>query len=124
MSEKKVYNFTVNISLDNNNAIFTYFEDGKEVSGGGKVQERNSLGIYTLNEETLAKGFKFIGAVFTNREGNCEGDFNYVINDEGKSISISDTDENNGIICMIFQVKLNDKIYESEDPQVENEKEL
>jgi len=125
MSENKVYNFTVNIELDSNeNAVFTYFQNGQQVSGGGTVTERNSLGIYTLNEETLTKGFLFTGATFSNFKGDCAKDFNYALSDSGKSIHISDTDENEGIACMIFTVKCNGKTYESEDPQFENKKEL
>ncbi|MCF7500572.1 MULTISPECIES: DP-EP family protein [unclassified Pseudoalteromonas] len=125
MSENKIYNFSVKIILDNKgSAIFSYYQGGKEVSGGGTVNERNSLGIYTLDKETLDEGFLFTGAKFSNKEGNCKNDFSYIINDGGKSISIYDTDENEGIVCMIFIAEKAGTNYESTDPQVKNDKEL
>ncbi|WP_234003572.1 DP-EP family protein [Pseudoalteromonas sp. T1lg21] len=76
MSESQTYNFTVNITLNTENeAVFTYFQDGQQVSGGGTVNERNSLGIYTLDNATVEAGFQFTGAKFANLEGNCEQDF-------------------------------------------------
>ncbi len=124
MRENQTYNFTVNISLNSNNeAVFTYFQNGQEVSGGGTVKERNSLGIYTLDEATIAKGFQFTGARFSNLEGNCVQDFSYEITDNGQSIHVTDTDDNRGIVCMIFNVECNGVNYESTDPQVENDRE-
>ncbi|MEZ7277597.1 DP-EP family protein [Pseudoalteromonas sp. 68 DY56-GL68] len=124
MSENKTYNFTVNIALNSNNeAIFTYFQNGQEVSGGGTVKERNSLGIYTLNEATAAKGFKFTGAKFTNLEGNCAQDFTPTVIDNGLAIHITDSDENKGIVCMVFTVHYNGNNYESADPQIINKEE-
>lgn len=121
MSEGKVYNFTVNIELDSNKkAVFKYFQDGQQVSGGGVVTERDSLGIYTLNEETQKRGFLFSAATFSNHEGDCAKDFSYEVTNAGTVINISDTDENNGTACMIFTVSCNGEEYQSEDPQVEN----
>ena len=112
--------FTVNIELDSNdNANFTYFKDNKEVSGGGVVRTETA-GIYSLNEATLAKGFLFTGATITDKEGGCAGDFKSEINDDGQSITITDTDENNGTVCLIFNVECNGKAYKSADPQIEN----
>ncbi|CAM3922841.1 MULTISPECIES: DP-EP family protein [Pseudoalteromonas] len=122
MIESQTYNFTVNIVLDSNNeAIFTYFQDGQQVSGGGTVNERNCLGIYTLNETTFEQGFKFTRAKFTNIEGECAQDFSYLVTDAGKTIQISDSDENSGTACMIFTAKYNGDNYESADPQIKNE---
>ncbi len=121
MNEGKVYNFTVNIELDSNKkAVFTYFQDGQQVSGGGTVTERNSLGIYTLNEETQKRGFLFSAATFSNLKGDCAKDFSYEVTNAGTTINISDTDENSGTACMIFTVSCNGEEYQSEDPQVEN----
>ena len=125
MIEGKVYNFTVNIELDSNKkAVFTYFQDGQQVSGGGIVTERNSLGIYTLNEETQKKGFLFSAATFSNHEGDCAKDFSYEVTNAGTVINISDTDENSGTACMIFTVSCNGEEYQSEDPQFENKEEV
>lgn len=122
MIESQTYNFTVNIVLDSNNeAIFTYFQNGQQVTGGGTVNERNSLGTYTLNEATFKQGFKFTSAEFTNIEGECAQDFNYLVTDDGKAIQISDSDENSGTACMIFTVKYNGDNYDSADPQIKNE---
>lgn len=116
-------NFTVNIELDsNNNANFTYFRDNKEVSGGGVVKTETA-GIYNLNEATLAKGFLFTGATITDKEGNCASDFKSEINDNGQSIIITDTDKNNGTVCLIFNVERNGTTYKSADPQIINKKE-
>ncbi len=124
MSENKTYNFTVNIELDSNKkAVFTYFQNGQQVSGGGTVKERDSLGIYTLNEETQKRGFLFSAATFSNLEGDCAKDFSYEVTNAGTTINISDTDENSGTACMIFTAICNGEEYQSEDPQVENEEE-
>ena len=124
MSKSQTYNFNVNISIDSNNeAIFTYFQNGEQVSGGGTVYERDSLGIYTLDSKTFEQGFVFTGAKFTNIVGTCVEDFNYKVSDDGKAITISDTDENDGSICMIFSVQYNGMEYLSKDPQVINKKE-
>ncbi len=124
MSENKTYNFSVNIVLNSDDeAVFTYFQNGKEVSGGGTVKERNSKGTYTLDETTFAKGFKFTGAKFTNLEGDCAKDFTPTVIDKGQAIQISDSDENSGIVCMIFIVEYNGKSYESADPQIKNDRE-
>ncbi|AXV65840.1 MULTISPECIES: DP-EP family protein [Pseudoalteromonas] len=124
MSENQTYNFTVNVSLNTENeAVFTYFQDGQQVSGGGTVNQRNSLGIYTLDEATSAAGFVFTGANFSNIEGECAQDFSHSVTDNGQTIQISDSDENSGKACMVFTVECNGISYESADPQVNNEKE-
>ncbi|MCO7205934.1 MULTISPECIES: DP-EP family protein [Pseudoalteromonas] len=124
MSESQTFNFTVNVTLNTKNeAVFTYFQDGQQVSGGGTVNERNSLGIYTLDDATVDAGFQFTGAKFANLEGNCEQDFSFKVTNNGQTIEIVDSDENNGTACMIFIVECNGTSYESADPQVENEKE-
>ncbi|MBE0376126.1 DP-EP family protein [Pseudoalteromonas prydzensis] len=113
-------NFTVNIELDSsNNANFTYFRDNKEVTGGGVVRTETA-GIYSLNEATLAKGFLFTGATITDKEGSCANDFTTEVNDNGQSITVTDTDENLGTACLIFNVECNGKAYESADPQIKN----
>ncbi|MFU2508019.1 DP-EP family protein [Pseudoalteromonas sp. ASV78] len=120
---QNLIHFTVNIELDSsNNANFTYFKDNKEVSGGGVVRTETA-GIYSLNEATLAKGFLFSGATITDKEGNCASDFTPEINDNGQSIIITDTDKNNGAVCLIFDVERNGTTYKSADPQIINKKE-
>ena len=59
-----------------------------------------------------------------NLKGDCVKDFNYKLSDGGQSIHISDNDENDGTVCMLFTATLGGKEYKSEDPQVENKKEL
>ena len=54
----------------------------------------------------------------------CAQDFSYKVSDNGHTIIITDTDENNGSVCLIFNVECNGNKYESADPQVKNEKEL
>lgn len=121
---QNLIHFTVNIELDSNDsANFTYFRDNKEVSGGGVVRTETA-GIYSLNKTTLAKGFLFTGATITDKEGDCAGDFTSEVNDDGQSITIADSHENNGTVCLIFNVVCKGKAYESADPQVENEKEI
>eukprot|EP00487_Bulimina_marginata_P004226 TRINITY_DN201_c0_g1_i1.p1 TRINITY_DN201_c0_g1~~TRINITY_DN201_c0_g1_i1.p1 ORF type:complete len:107 (+),score=12.53 TRINITY_DN201_c0_g1_i1:106-426(+) len=95
-----------------------------KVSGGGKVNERNSLGIYTLDDATIEQGFAFTEARFTNIEGDCGQDFSFSLIENGQSIHIADTDKNTGVVCMIFIVECNGKSYKSRDPQVENEEEV
>lgn len=123
-NNQELINFTVQIELDSNDsANFTYFRDGKEVSGGGVVRT-DTAGIYTLEPTTLTSGFLFTGATITNKKGNCAGDFSYKVSDDGQSIIITDTNENNGTVCLIFNVECNGKAYESADPQVKNEDEF
>jgi hypothetical protein len=125
MSENKIHNFTVSIKLDSNNeAVFTYYKNGQKVSGGGTVNERNSLGIYTLDDATIEQGFAFTEARFTNVKGDCAQDFSFSLIENGQSIHIADTDKNTGVVCMIFIVECNGKSYKSRDPQVENEEEV
>ena len=122
-SSQEQINFTVNIELDSNdNANFTYFKDNKEVSGGGVVRTETA-GIYSLNEATLAKGFLFTGATITDVDKGtpCAQDFSYEVSDNGRTITIIDTDENPGKACLVFNVERDGKAYESADPQVENE---
>ncbi|ASM50851.1 hypothetical protein PESP_a2966 [Pseudoalteromonas espejiana DSM 9414] len=114
--------FTVKIVLDSDNeANFTYSIDGKEVTGGGVVRTETA-GIYSLDEATFARGFLFTGATITNvnKETPCAQDFSFKVSDNGRTITIIDTDENPGTACLIFNVECNGTAYESTDPQVEN----
>ena len=114
--------FTVNIVLGSDDeANFTYSIDGKEVTGGGVVRTETA-GIYSLDEATLAKGFLFTGATITDvdKETPCAQDFSFKVSDNGRTITIIDTDENPGTACLVFNVECNGKAYESVDPQVIN----
>ncbi|WP_193049074.1 DP-EP family protein [Pseudoalteromonas undina] len=114
--------FTVKIVLDNDDkANFTYFIDGKEVTGGGVVRTETA-GIYSLDQATLAKGFLFTGATITDvdKETPCAQDFSFKVSDNGRTITIIDTDENPGTACLVFNVECNGKAYESADLQVIN----
>lgn len=118
--------FAVNIVLDNDGETnFTYSIDGKKVTGGGVVRTETA-GIYSLDEATLAKGFLFTGATITDvdKETPCAKDFSFKVSDNGRTITIIDTDENPGTACLVFNVECNGKAYESPDPQVINEKKL
>jgi len=118
--------FTVNIVLDSDGeANFTYFIDAKEVTGGGVVRTETA-GIYSLDEATLAKGFLFTGATITdvNKETPCAQDFSFKVSDNGRTITITDTDKNLGTACLVFNVECNGKAYESADPQIKNDKEF
>ena len=115
--------FTVKIVLSNDDkANFTYFIDGKEVTGGGVVRTETT-GVYSLDEATLAKSFLFIGATITDVDKGipCAQDFSFKVSDSGRTITIIDTDENPGAACLVFNVECNGKAYESADPQVKNE---
>jgi len=115
--------FTVNIVLSSDDDTnFTYFINGKEVTGGGVVRTETA-GIYSLGEATLTKGFLFTGATITdvNKETPCAQDFSFKVSDNGRTITIIDTDENPGTACLVFNVECNSKAYKSADPQVENE---
>ena len=115
-------NFTVKIALDNDGeANFTYSINGKEVTGGGVVRTETA-GIYSLDEATLTKGFLFTGATITDvdKETPCAQDFSYEVSDNGRTITIIDTDENPGTACLVFNVECNGKAYKSTDPQVIN----
>lgn len=118
--------FTVNIVLNSDDeANFTYSIDGKKVTGGGVVRTETA-GIYSLDEATVAEGFLFTGATITDvdKETPCAQDFSFNVNDNGQSITITDTDKNNGTVCLIFNVLCKGKAYKSADPQIENEKEI
>ena len=118
--------FTVKIVLDNDGeANFTYSIDGKKVTGGGVVRTETA-GIYSLDKATLAEGFLFTGATITDvdKETPCAQDFSFKVSDNGRTITIIDTDENPGTACLVFNVECNGKAYESADPQVINEKKL
>ncbi|AQQ00459.1 DUF1888 domain-containing protein [Pseudoalteromonas aliena] len=115
--------FTVNIVLNSDDeANFTYSINGKEVTGGGVVRTETA-GVYSLDEPTLAKGFLFTGATITDVDKGtpCAQDFSYEVSDNGRTITIIDTDENPGKACLVFNVERDGKAYESADPQVENE---
>ena len=117
--------FTVNIALGSDNeANFTYSVDGKEVTGGGVVRTETA-GIYSLDEATLAKGFLFTGATITDvdKEAPCAQDFSFKVSDNGRKITVIDTDENPGTACLVFNVECNGKAYKSADPQIENKEE-
>ena len=118
--------FTVNIVLDNDGeANFTYSINGKEVTGGGVVRTETA-GVYSLDEATVAEGFLFTDATITDvdKETPCAQDFSFKVSDNGRTITIIDTDENPGTACLVFNVECNGKAYESADPQVINEKKL
>lgn len=124
-TQEKIH-FTVNIVQGTDNeANFTYSINDKEVTGGGVVRTETA-GIYSLDEATLAKGFLFTGATITdvNKKTPCAQDFSYEVSDNGRTITIIDTDENPGTACLVFNVECNGKAYESPDPQVINEKKL
>ena len=117
--------FTVIIVLGNDGeANFTYSINGNEVTGGGVVRTETA-GIYSLDEATLAKGFLFTGATITDvdKEMPCAQDFSYEVSDNGRTITIIDTDENPGTACLVFNVECNGNPYTSTDPQVINEEE-
>ena len=117
--------FTVNIALGSDNeANFTYSVDGKEVTGGGVVRTETA-GIYSLDEATLAKGFLFTGATITDvdKEAPCAQDFSFKVSDNGRKITVIDTDENPGTACLVFNVECNGNPNTSTDPQVINEEE-
>lgn len=114
--------FTVKIVLGNDDkANFTYFIDGKEVTGGGIVRTETA-GIYSLDEATVAKSFLFTGATITDvdKETPCAKDFSFIVSDSGRTITIIDTDENPGTACLVFNVECNGKAYKSADPQIIN----
>ena len=124
-TQEKIH-FTVNIVLDSDNeANFTYSIDGKKVTGGGVVRTETA-GIYSLDEATIQNGFLFTGATITdvNKETPCAQDFSYEVSDNGQSITIIDTDKNNGTVCLIFNVICKGKAYKSADPQIKNDKEI
>lgn len=117
--------FTIKIVLGSDGkANFTYFIGDNKVTGGGIVRTKTA-GIYSLDKETLAQGFLFIGATITDvdTETHCAQDFSFKVIDNGHKIIITDTDENSGTACLIFNVECNGKTYESADPQVENKEE-
>ncbi|MBH0033843.1 DP-EP family protein [Pseudoalteromonas sp. NZS71_1] len=117
--------FQVNIKLNNGEAIFSYTKNGEPATGGGVVSTETA-GNYNLDDATIQNGFVFTGATITDIDTQkpCAQDFSYKVSDNGHTIIITDTDENNGSVCLIFNVECNGKKYESADPQVKNEKEL
>lgn len=119
-NNQHVVNFSVEIELVDNKANFTYYIGNEQVSGGGEVRTKTAA-IYTLKQHTLNKGFLFCSATIT---GNCADDFLYVVNDNGKSITITDTDETSGTVSIIFNVECNGTPYSSSDPQVINKEEI
>ncbi len=119
---QELIHFTVNIVLGSDDeANFTYSIDGKEVTGGGVVRTETA-GIYSLDETTIENGFLFTGATITDidKETPCAQNFSFKVSDNGRKITIIDTDENPGTACLIFNVECNGTAYESTDPQVEN----
>lgn len=115
--------FQVNIELnDNKEAVFSYTKNGKDVTGGGIVRSEIT-GTYTLNPATVKQGFFFTGATITNKVGTCAQDFSHKLSDNRQAITITDTAENPGTVCLIFNVECNGKAYESADPQIENREE-
>lgn len=118
-------NFQVNIKLNNGEAIFSYTKNGEPATGGGVVRTETA-GNYNLDDATIQNGFVFTGATITDIDTQkpCAQNFSYKVSDNGHTIIITDTDENNGSVCLIFNVECNGKKYESADPQVKNEKEL
>ncbi|MFT6788684.1 MAG: hypothetical protein ACJAVX_002043 [Pseudoalteromonas rhizosphaerae] len=119
-NNQQVVNFSVEIELVDNKANFTYYIGDDQVSGGGEVRTKTAA-IYTLKQDTFNKGFLFSSATIT---GNCADDFLYVVNNNGKSITITDTDETSGTASIIFNVECNGTSYSSSDPQVINKEEI
>ena len=63
VDNNQLIKFNVNVTInENDEAVFKYTENGHEVSGGGEVTVPNTHGVYTLDEETLKRGFYFVGA--------------------------------------------------------------
>ena len=115
--------FQVRIELnDCKEAIFTYTRNGKAVDGGGMVRTETA-GTYTLEPATVKQGFFFTGATITDKVGTCAQDFSHTLSDHRQAITITDTAENPGTVCLIFNVECNGKAYESADPQIENKEE-
>lgn len=113
-------NFQVHIELnDKKEAVFSYTKNGKDVTGGGMVRTETA-GTYTLDPLTVKQGFFFTGATITDKVGTCAQDFSHKLSDNRQAITITDTAENPGTVCLIFNVECNGKAYESADPQVEN----
>ncbi|GAB0110292.1 MULTISPECIES: DP-EP family protein [Pseudoalteromonas] len=115
--------FQVHIELnDNKEAVFSYKKNGEDVTGGGMVRTETA-GTYTLDSSTVQQGFFFTGATITDKVGTCAQDFSHKLSDNRQAITITDTAENSGTACLIFNVECNGKAYKSADPQIINKDE-
>lgn len=120
--------FNVDITInDNDEAIITYYENGKVVSGGGGVVDANSIGLYIINDNDTNEGITFVDVEFSEVEGSVEPcpkeDFAGALIKGGKAICVFDSNQNIGLTCMRFVVERGGKTYKSPDPQVENNRE-
>lgn len=117
--------FNVDITInDNDEAIITYYENDKEVSGGGNVVDANSIGLYIIRDLPTNEGIKFVNVEFSEVEdyvGPCaKDDFAGALIKGGRAICVYDSNENTGLTCMRFVVERDGKTYKSPDPQIEN----
>ena len=121
------YIFNVDITInDNDEAIITYYENGKVVSGGGSVVDANSIGLYIIKNHPSNEGITFFDVEFSEVEGSEEPcakeDFAGALIKGGKAICVFDSNQNTGLTCMRFVVERDGKTYKSPDPQIENDK--
>ena len=117
--------FNVDITInDNNEAIITYYENGKVVDGGGDVVDANSIGLYIIRDNKANDGITFVDVEFSEVEGSEEPcakeDFAGALIKGGKAICVFDSNQNTGLTCMRFVVERDGKTYKSPDPQIEN----
>ena len=120
--------FNVDITInDNDEAIITYYENGKVVSGGGSVVDANSIGLYIIRDNKTNDGITFVDVEFSEVEGSVEPcpkeDFAGALIKGGRAICVYDSNENTGRTCMRFVLERDGKTYKSPDPQVENNRE-
>ncbi|MFY8325545.1 DP-EP family protein [Pseudoalteromonas sp. ZZD1] len=120
--------FNVDIAInENDEAIITYYENGKVVNGGGSVVDANSIGLYIIKDHPSNEGITFVDVEFSEVEGAEERcakeDFAGALIKGGKAICIFDSNLNTGLTCMRFVVERGGKTYKSPDPQVENDRE-
>ena len=121
------YIFNVDITInDNDEAIITYYENDKVVSGGGSVVDANSIGLYIIKNHPSNEGITFFDVEFSEVEGFEEScakeDFTGALIKGGRAICVYDSNENTGRTCMRFVVERDGKTYKSPDPQVENDR--
>jgi len=119
--------FHVDIIInDTDEAIITYYQNDKVVSGGGSVVDANSIGLYIIKDHPTNEGITFVGVEFSKVEGSVEPcakeDFAGALIKGGKAICVFDSNQNIGLTCMRFVVERDGKAYKSPDPQVENDK--
>ncbi|WP_102795331.1 DP-EP family protein [Bowmanella denitrificans] len=110
--------FTLEVTVEDNNATFSFFDEGGQPSDGSVVVTIPNTQIdYELIN---SNGFVFTAPEITNDE---DGDLTWQLTEDKRKIMITDTDADDEDICLRLVVAKQDDpttTFISPDPQIKN----